>query len=151
MGRKERQSICLPCTEAFPTVHVCCHSHICLPVSTQVTCQWTELESSSHCVNIEGREEATGASTTRPEFLAIQFGIHKSFSCILKNKTKHNHKWQFISTIRTLHSLLSKLVCLGLHPRHHLWHSLMGKMLWIPNNFLIYGHLKDGDRKYLRM
>lgn len=99
----------------------------------------------SHSADSEVGGEAPRAGTTvLGFFLPTQFGIHKSFSCILGNKS---YKLQFISTIRTFHC---KLVCLRLEAHCHLWHFEMGEqMLWIPNSFLINSHLKDRDRKYL--
>lgn len=110
--------------------------------------QWTEPESLSLTqLTVRVGAKPQGPALVSGFFLATQFGIHKSFSCILGNKS---YKLQSISTIRTFHCKLNKLVCLRLEAHHHLWHFEMGEqMLWIPNSFLINGHLKDRDRKYL--
>lgn len=93
--REVRQGICPHHTEALATVRVCLHSTSTLPCAPETPAEDTRRElliASSRWVGSEGRGEATGASTTMSGFLAIQFGIHVSFSCMLKS-TRQSHKW----------------------------------------------------------
>lgn len=91
-GKKSEAGYLSCCTKALATVPVYLDSHICLPhlhPSSLPVDRTREL-----LLSLGGHWGAGGSHRgqhCKSGRLTIQFGIHKSFSCILKSKTKHGH------------------------------------------------------------